>query len=345
MAASLLTLLRWPLWVAELATGAKSFVDNPLIGSRRLNAMGLHRLRLRAAHAMTAWRRRLLANGISREDRETFQRQGFVEWRGVLSPEAFERMRAGIMERAWPARELVQGNAFTRRIAVDPEMLRAVPELKTLLRSRRWRGLIRYVAASRAEPHYYIQTILTYRDGIEVLGDHDPQTAIHADAFHPSMKAWLFLTDVSQEDGPLTYVPGSHRLSAQRLAWEQAQAMQAPEGLSNLAARGSLRIEREKLESLGLPQPHGFVVPANTLIVADTFGFHARGVSLRPSIRVELWAYSRRNPFLPWTGLHPGSLPGIAPRRIHWLWRLQDRFPRLMGKPITPVGTTRPDAP
>ena len=116
MAASLLTLLRWPLWVAELATGAKSFVDNPLIGSRRLNAMGLHRLRLRAAHAMTAWRRRLLANGISREDRETFQRQGFVEWRGVLSPEAFERMRAGIMERAWPARELVQGNAFTRRM-------------------------------------------------------------------------------------------------------------------------------------------------------------------------------------------------------------------------------------
>lgn len=345
MAASLLTFLRWPLWVAELATGAKSFADNPLIGSRRLNAMGLHRLRLRAAHGMTAWRRRLLAGGVPQEDREAFARNGYVEWRDMLPPDRFARMRAGIVERVWPAREMAQGHAITRRFAVDAEMLLAVPELKALLSSPRWRGLMRYVAATRAEPHYYIQTILTHRADAPDPSTDDPQTMVHADTFHPTMKAWLFLTDVAPEDGPLTYVAGSHRLSAQRLAWEHRQALRGAEALDRLSARGSLRVTRSDLAAMGLSEPTAFAVPANTLVIADTFGFHARGAALRPSMRIEIWAYSRRNPFLPWTGLHPASLPGIASRRIGWIWRLQDRFPKLLGRPMLPAGDKRPDAP
>ena len=70
---------------------------------------------------------------------------------------------------------------------------------------------------------------------------------------------------------------------------------------------GSFRVDPAALASLGLPQPRIFAVPANTLIVADTFGFHARGPSVRPSLRVEIWAYGRRSPFpslaaqVPWT--------------------------------------------
>ena len=70
--------------------------------------------------------------------------------------------------------------------------------------------------------------------------------------------------------------------------------------------------------------PRVFAVPANTLVVADTVGFHARGLSARPSVRVEIWTYGRRNPFLPWTGLDPGSIPGIAERRIPFLWKVRD---------------------
>ena len=41
--------LKMPLYAAELATGAKSFCDNPLIGSRRLNEAGLHVKRIKLA--------------------------------------------------------------------------------------------------------------------------------------------------------------------------------------------------------------------------------------------------------------------------------------------------------
>src|SRR5689334_19206927 len=46
-----------PLWIAALATGAKSFRDNPVLGSERLNRRGLHARRAKLAHDM-AWRRR-----------------------------------------------------------------------------------------------------------------------------------------------------------------------------------------------------------------------------------------------------------------------------------------------
>jgi hypothetical protein len=75
-----------------------------------------------------------------------------------------------------------------------------------------------------------------------------------------------------------------------------------------------------------LAKPVAFAVPANTLVVGDTVGFHARGHSARPSRRVEIWAYGRRNPFLPWKGLDPLSLPGIAEARIPLMWKALDKM-------------------
>ena len=48
---------------------------------------------------------------------------------------------------------------------------------------------------------------------------------LHADTFHPTAKFWLFLDDVGIEDGPFAYVPGSHKLTPERLAWEHEQAL------------------------------------------------------------------------------------------------------------------------
>jgi hypothetical protein len=157
------------------------------------------------------------------------------------------------------------------------------------------------------------------------------------------MKAWLFLTDVAIEDGPFAYVPGSHRLTPGRLAWEHERAVAAPGAVDRLSARGSFRADVADLTTLGLPSPKAFDVPANTLVVADTVGFHARSVSSRPSVRIELWAYARRNPFLPWTGFDIGSLPFLAFRRVPFYWRVQDYFQNRLEphKRVIPPVTSR----
>lgn len=340
-AASIARHLLWPWWIAQLATGSKSFCDNPLIGSPALNARGLHRGRLRLAHYLAAQRRQRLHHWIDGSDLAAFERDGFVEKRNFLPAEVFARLRAQAFGHRGPVRETVQGDTSTRRMALDPAALKAIPEAARLLCNRSWSGLIRYAGSFDSEPLTYIQTILSRRHD----ASPDPQTTLHADTFQPSVKAWLFLTDVAADEGPLTYVPGSHRLTPERLAWEHGRSLIAHTGPDRLSSRGSFRIEREELPDLGLGDATVFAVPANTLVVADTFGFHARGLSLRPSTRVEIWAYGRRNPFLPWTGLDPTSLPGIAERRVPWLWTARDWLASIVGQPWRDVGIGSPGDP
>jgi hypothetical protein len=323
-ARSLASWLRAPWWALQLATGAKSFVDNPLIGSRALNRRGLHLKRIRLAHRMADSRRARLGHQLPAEVRQSFDRDGFVEIRDFLPSDQFARLRDALVSGEFPAREHRQGDTITRRVAIGPEMLRAIPDLGDLLRDRRWRGLMRYVASNRSEPLYYLQTIFA---GVE-QGPPDPQVNLHSDAFQPSLKAWYFLTDVTDDEGPLTYVPGSHKLTPARERWEQQRSLTVLDEGDRLSQRGSLRIEPEELAALGLPHPRRFAVPANTLVAADTYGFHARGQSVRPAARVEIWAYNRRSPFLPWIGLDPLSLPFIAPRRAEWLARAVDWLDR-----------------
>ena len=314
--------LRWwraPFWLLAVLTGAKSFTDNPLLGSRRLNRAGLHVWRLTAAHRLAWWRRQRLARRAPDELRKAFDRDGFVIVRDLLPPEQFRELRDVVFESAAECRSHRQGDTITTRIPVDAKILNRCPALSSLLRSRRWKGLMAYVASTRAEPLYYFQAIA----GGVAEGPPDPQLELHSDTFQPSLKAWLFLTDVPEDGRPLTYVAGSHRLTPQRVAWEKRRSVEIASA-DRLSQRGSLRIARDELASLGLPQPTHFAVPANTLVAVDTAGFHARAWSDRPTMRVELWAYSRRSPFLPWTGLDPLSWRPIAIRRAEWLARSID---------------------
>ncbi len=81
-----------------------------------------------------------------------------------------------------------------------------------------------------------------------------------------------------------------------------------------------------------MPAPRIFAVPANTLVVADTFGFHARGPSAGRSLRVEIWAYGRRSPFVPWAAFDPWTGAALARRSLIG-WRLGDLIERAGIKP------------
>ncbi|MBI3512946.1 MAG: phytanoyl-CoA dioxygenase family protein, partial [Proteobacteria bacterium] len=211
-----------PVWLGQLLTSAKSFGDNPILGSRRLNELGLHAGRVALAHRLAAWRRSRVAHLVSPEDRADFARDGFVIKHDVMPAAAFEALVAQVKAYRGIARETIQGDALTRRIALDHAVLDRVPALHVLRDLPAWRGLVRYVGSANAEPIVYLQTILSH---VVEGADPDPQLALHADTFHPSIKAWLFLTDVPEDDGPFVYVPGSHRLTEQRLAWERRMSI------------------------------------------------------------------------------------------------------------------------
>jgi len=306
-----------PVWTAQLLTGTKSFERNRVIGSPLLNQYGLHVARVELAHRVAAARRRRLAGLVSSADRDAFARDGFVVHRDFLPAAEFARLIDQIEAYRGGLREIAEGDTIMRKIPLGAEALAAVPALRSVLDSPEWRGLIRYVGSRDAEPVVWIQSILRHACD----GPPDPQTALHADTFHPTVKAWLFLTDVAADAGPFTYVPGSHRLTPERLDWERRMSLAARASPIADNRQGSFRIMEDELPGLGLPQPRVFAVPANTLVVADTFGFHARGASTGRSLRVEVWAYGRRSPFVPWTGFDPWTGSGLARlSRLGWRW-------------------------
>jgi hypothetical protein len=337
--------LRWllaPLWAAQIFSGAKSFRDNGILGSERLNRKGLHVWRVKLASRLAAARRSRLAHLAPPEDRAAFERDGFILKRDFLPPDLFRALVAEVETATAPAREMKQGDAVTRRIALDPKALARMPACAALVAKPEFQNLIRYVASFDSEPVIYVQTIFAQVD----RSSTDPQTALHADCFHPSLKAWLFLHDVEEDLGPFVYVPGSHRQTPRRLVWERRMSIRAS-GLDRLSSRGSFRVGPGDLKRMRLPQPRTFAVPANTFVAADTSGLHARGASARPSRRIEIWAYSRRNPFLPWTGFGLWSLKPLRGRQAPIFWRLLDAMERLgLGKsPWRPAGDITPAAP
>ncbi|WP_443189666.1 phytanoyl-CoA dioxygenase family protein [Novosphingobium sp. Rr 2-17] len=312
-----------------------------MIGSRRLNQRGLHRARVRIAGALASWRRARLAKYVRADWRETFDRDGFVAIEGIVPEAEFAGLREAILGYEGEAREMIQGDAITRRMAVDPAMLEAIPALRTLLRRQDVRALFHYAASFRIEPLHYIQTIVTHANGVP---DGDPQEALHADAFHSSLKAWLFLNPVAADEAPFTYVPGSHRLTPQRLDWEYRRSLADPRTIDRLSARGSPRARPTDLVEMELPGAAALAVSANTLVVADMIGFHARGGSVKPVERVEVWSYARRNPFLPWISGDLLSVPGLAERRVGWLWAARDALERVVGQPWRRVGLRTPNS-
>ena len=297
-----------PLHLARVASGAKSF-ENPVLGSPALNRRGLHVARVRAAMEAADRRRLGLTRMLPAEHREHFAANGYVRWDDFLPGEVFRGALAEIERGGFERHDMRQGRTVTRRALIDDAELRDRPNLLAAKNDPRLRDAVRYVASTGGEPLLTLQIVLA-----GASGDADPQTMLHADTFHPIAKAWLFLRDVGERDGPFQYVPGSHRMTPERYAWER-ELSENPGAIADVyARRGSLRVAEDDLPALGYGPPVPMVVRANTLVVADTHGFHSRVHSPDATVRIEIYASLRRNPYLPAWWPHSGSLPGVRGR-------------------------------
>ena len=322
-----------------LFTQSKSFEANSVLGNSRLNQLGLHRFRVQFAAQMAAQRRSKLAKFIHPADVENFQKNGFIFRENFLAAEEFSQLKQELLTTPLETRETLQGDTVTRRMALDDTTLKHMPVTRQFLHSAKWRNLLNYVASFKVQPISYLQVIFSHVRKAKA----DPQTNLHSDTFHPSAKAWLFLEDVAEDEGPFVYVPGSHLLNPARLNWEQQKSEAITAKTDVMTRRGSFRVSESEILELGYAKPQAFAVKANTLVIADTYGFHARAKSLKPSVRIELWAYARRNPFVPWLGGDPLSLPFLKSNLVPLYWSgldfMEKKFQR--NNPWKKVGNKR----
>jgi len=310
----------------------KSFAANPIIGSHRLNLWGLHRRRVAVAARMTRFRRALMWD-VPGDVKADYARDGVVMREDFLPPDDFKRLREEAFERPHHAFDQRQGGAVTRLAPIFPGG--TAPLAARAVRSKPIRSALNYLAGRGGVSSNFIQAIFVEPDGAP-----DPQTRLHADTFHATSKFWLTLEDVALEDGPFGYVFGSHRLTPERLAWEYEQSVFATTEEGRAQRHGSFRIDVDALEAMGFAPERPLPAPANTPIVADTFGFHRRIPAARPGTRVALYGYLRRGPFPPWNGLHGIGLPGLRGREFMLrqdLMAMLGRKPRLADAGTVPI--------
>lgn len=307
-------------WLAELFTGAKSFAANPIIGSRRLNRWGLHVGRVALAYGVMRLRMAMLSWRVPREDRRQFIEQGFVLKRNYLPEDAYQALVSEVRNGRGEVRQCIQGNAQTRRMLLAPEVLENMPHTRALMNDPAFRRLMRFCAGHMRLPICHAERVMNgVTDDVP-----DPQTSLHVDTFQPTMKFWLYLEEVSDLNGPFVFVPGSNRLSQERLSWEYRMSQQAREHADRYTARGSFRVESEKATTFGSEPPGSFKVPGNTLLIANTFGVHARGHAEPGTSRLALWGMSRTNPFNPLPGLGFESLNRLQYRVLQRMRRKED---------------------
>lgn len=291
--------LKAPIWLFELITTAKSFKDNPMIGSPTLNKLGLHVVRLVISHAVMRARMWMLALPISRQDRQDYFNNGFIIKENFLSKEDFLALEKEAQAFNGEVREARQGDTLTQRAVLSPDILTRYPTMEKLLANKHLKSLSHFTAGHLRAPLFYLENVKNKY----IAGSNDPQKTLHSDTFHPTMKCWFFIDDVAEESGPFNYVPQSNRLSWKRIKWQYRMSLNASNAENQYHARGSTRYTVDDLKALGLPEPKAFAVKKNTLVIANTFGIHRRGDSLEKSTRLAIWGDSRTNPFLPFPGL------------------------------------------
>lgn len=111
--------------------------------------------------------------------------------------------------------------------------------------------------------------------------DNDIQKVMHQDTFFPCIKWWWFPEEHPDRDGTFNYARRSQQGNLKRLEYIYNESIniaeqKIDESKTPSHIEGSLRISDTDLYTLGY-QREPICTKRNTLVVANVFGFHARG--------------------------------------------------------------------
>jgi len=120
-----------------------------------------------------------------------------------------------------------------------------------------------------------------YLDYKAKVGGRDKNLSYHIDHWKTRIKAFLLLSDVTEEQAPFVYLSGSHREARWRRRWDWGYETRGPEG-------ATLSIDQVR----SLQHRYRFVErtitgTAGDLILANTRGIH-RGNELQRGTRLQL---------------------------------------------------------
>jgi len=287
--------------MSTLELARKCFTGQKLIDSHTLNLLGLQVFRIvlaRLAVNLRRWRVSERSNPHARD----LARNGCVLIEDFLPEDELTAIRAEF-QRAFDDPELQRGSpptidrfgVQTTTPRIDASMRDKYPAtIRTFCDNERFLEIVRgHEGRTREEYLVLGAQKLMFWDSQMVGGSStaridNSNTDLHSDTFYTITKAFLYLDDIDAQNGAHRYVPGSHRLTPRRLWFEYLNS------ISRKQTAPRITDEEAPLYGKGI---RSFECPANTLVMANEQGFHARGYfGPQGRRKVVYWEY-RSHPF------------------------------------------------
>lgn len=225
-------------------------------------------LRMLAARSIYAARRVPVDKDIQNYVSEV-RREGMLMIPDFLDPEQFRSVREefiNIFNKTSRSQILTRGSNTVELVFLkDLNQTDAKSATKYFFYNQKLWAIFH---ALEKQPLDSLRTTMSFELLTQNNGDvADPETKFHNDIFYNTHKAWLYLDDVREENGPLVYVKRSHHLSPRQLLHVYKESV----GKNH----GSRRITPQEIARRGLTETW-CVCPRNTLVIANTFGYHRR---------------------------------------------------------------------
>lgn len=117
----------------------------------------------------------------------------------------------------------------------------------------------------------------------------DIQKVCHSDVFYPCLKYWYFPEDVTVDDGPFMYAKKSNVITEEQLDFFYRESVLVAKDEWDTSrnkghGEGSFRAMPNDLETMNV-KLEPITAKANSLVIADTSGFHCRGDVRSSTIR------------------------------------------------------------
>jgi hypothetical protein len=123
----------------------------------------------------------------------------------------------------------------------------------------------------------------------------DKVKTFHYDTYFNTFKAWLYINDVDEKNGPLVLLEKSHKFSFKRMIneWRTSINYSLSKDKKNWFGYGLSSANEEKISD----KVKKILVKKNTFIIVNTHSLHRRGDAEPGSTRDTIHFYTRENPF------------------------------------------------
>lgn len=206
-----------PIYFLQIFTCKGGFRTNPLLGSRILNLCGLHLIRLLLTHFIYKLRYLYVFRLLDKQEKEFYNQHGYLCITNIFSEASLNNLVEDINYYDGHGYFFTEGSTKTWIAPFSKKNITKYQWMVDLINNKDINKRIKFSIRKHISPLFYIQQIQQYFDSSTA---QDPQYTLHSDTFFPTIKCWLYLEDVTAENGPFQYCPGSHKLTWRRIVWE-----------------------------------------------------------------------------------------------------------------------------